>query len=263
MKGLDRVRKKLISDDGASLMLALLFFLVCAVGGAVILASATASAGRVSSLKDVDRQQEEYAVDSAAALLKSELEKDSVYIKVTRTSPGFSNINEVPNDSAGGWTSSIEGICDANGNVKEKSDKFDFMEKFISNRLNKGSVDYDTNDYLTHTAISSQTPVLEITVENQSNYPVICATPSLSGDSQDTLKITLKKKNSGNEDDSIMNGNEKGSYTNTITGKMQIETVAEQVHIISPEENEREDKEFYQTRTKIVKYSWTDLTIGK
>lgn len=251
MKGLDRVRKKLISDDGASLMLALLFFLVCAVGGAVILASATVSAGRASSLQDVERHQEEYAVDSAAALLKSELEKDSVYIKVTRTSPGFSNIHEVPDDSAEGWKSTIDGICDATGKVKENPS--DFMEKFILQRLNRSSVNYDSNDYLKVSEVSSQTPVLEITVENQSDYPVICATPSLSGDSKDILKITLKKR------DSVENG----SYTSTITGKMQVETAAEQVHIISPEENGTDDQQFHQTRTKIVKYSWTDLTIGK
>ena len=44
------VFKKLRSNDGASLMLALLFFVVCAVVGSIFLTAATVAAGRVRSI---------------------------------------------------------------------------------------------------------------------------------------------------------------------------------------------------------------------
>ncbi len=58
------VLKKLRSSKGASLTFALLAFLVCAVISAVLLASASAAAGRVSKLAETDQRY--YAVTSAA-----------------------------------------------------------------------------------------------------------------------------------------------------------------------------------------------------
>ena len=55
---------KLRSRKGASLTFALLAFLVCAVISAVLLASASASAGRLSNLAESDQRY--YAVTSAA-----------------------------------------------------------------------------------------------------------------------------------------------------------------------------------------------------
>lgn len=248
MKGFCMVRKKLKSNDGASLMLALLFFLVCAAAGAVILASATASVGRVTSLQDTDRQQEECAVESAAALLKSELITDDVYVKIQKTSPKFSNVNEVPDDSVDGWTTDIVGICGADGTIKDNPDGF--MEQFIDSLINRDSIDYDSNSFLKNTS-SSGAPVLEIAVDNNNSFPAVLATPSLSGDSQDSLSITLKVKDGGSD-----------SSQCTITGKIQIETVSDERHITSPEETDVQNQQYQQVKTKIVKYSWTNLKIG-
>ncbi len=62
-----RIRKKLQETTGASLSLALLFFVLCAVAGSVILSAATTVPGRFSGL--VRKEQRSYAVDSAARLL--------------------------------------------------------------------------------------------------------------------------------------------------------------------------------------------------
>lgn len=67
------VLKKLRSRKGASLTFALLAFLVCAVISAVLLASASAAAGRLSGLAEADQRY--YAVTSAAQLFCDELEK--------------------------------------------------------------------------------------------------------------------------------------------------------------------------------------------
>jgi len=65
------VLKKLNSSKGASITFALLAFLVCAVISAVLLASASAAAGRLSGLAAADRRY--YAVTSAVQLFSDSL----------------------------------------------------------------------------------------------------------------------------------------------------------------------------------------------
>lgn len=65
------IRNKFISEDGASLAVALLLFLVCAVVGSVVLAGASASAGRLSQRRQL--QQERYALQSAAEMIRAQL----------------------------------------------------------------------------------------------------------------------------------------------------------------------------------------------
>lgn len=59
-----QVFRRMKNQDGASLMAALLFFVFCGVGASIILASASASAGKNRHLPRED--QKRYAVDSAA-----------------------------------------------------------------------------------------------------------------------------------------------------------------------------------------------------
>ena len=68
------------NQDGASLMAALLFFVFCGVGASIILASASASAGKNRHLPRED--QKRYAVDSAAAFLRDELQKTENIVKI-------------------------------------------------------------------------------------------------------------------------------------------------------------------------------------
>ena len=68
------------NQDGASLMAALLFFVFCGVGASIILASASASAGKIRHLPKED--QKRYAVDSAAAFLRDELQKTENIVKI-------------------------------------------------------------------------------------------------------------------------------------------------------------------------------------
>jgi hypothetical protein len=66
-KLLRTIKNKTRSERGASLSLALLLFLVCAVLGAVVLTAGTASAGRIANTAEMDRRY--YSVTSAAELL--------------------------------------------------------------------------------------------------------------------------------------------------------------------------------------------------
>ena len=76
------VKKKLKSNEGASLMVALLFFVMCATVGSIILAAATASSGRLANLK---KEEQTYYSLSSAAKLFSELmmrEESAVIIQI-------------------------------------------------------------------------------------------------------------------------------------------------------------------------------------
>ena len=64
---MNRIKKKLNSERGASITWALLIFLVCAVIGSAVLVAGTASSGRMSEVADNDQRY--YAVTSAARLL--------------------------------------------------------------------------------------------------------------------------------------------------------------------------------------------------
>lgn len=76
------LKKRLTNQKGVTLPLALLFFIVCAVIGSIILATATVASNRVGGL--VSQQQPYYTTTSAAKMMKNILEGTScelVYIK--------------------------------------------------------------------------------------------------------------------------------------------------------------------------------------
>ncbi len=70
---MSKVLNKLKSNNGATLMLALLFFVVCAVTGSMILVSATVSSGRLENVKQ--RDQNYFAVRSAVKMIESQIKE--------------------------------------------------------------------------------------------------------------------------------------------------------------------------------------------
>lgn len=101
------IGKKLQAQSGASLSLALLFFVLCAVAGSIVLSAASAALGRTQNVAQKD--QRSYAVESAARLLSGEFqdlgtlritEKRTInqYVRTTTTSTTTTNDNGTPND---------------------------------------------------------------------------------------------------------------------------------------------------------------------
>ena len=76
-----KVLRKLQSNKGATLMMALLFFVVCAVTGSMILVSATAASGRLEGMTEQD--QNYYAVRSAVGFFEKTLCSEDTYIQAT------------------------------------------------------------------------------------------------------------------------------------------------------------------------------------
>ena len=62
------LRNRIRSNSGATILLALLFFLLCALAGSIILSAGSAAAGRISGLKETE--QSFYSVTSAAQIMR-------------------------------------------------------------------------------------------------------------------------------------------------------------------------------------------------
>lgn len=90
MKKLTETLKR---EDGASLVAAILFFVLCGVGASVILASASASAGKMQQVPAAD--QKRFAVESAAAFLRDELTRKENIVKIKEVMVKWSNSNEI------------------------------------------------------------------------------------------------------------------------------------------------------------------------
>lgn len=77
------LRAKLKSERGASILLAMVFFLLCLTVGGVVLTAATASAGRIASQRQT--QQDYLTASSAAEALRDILNETSFTITATTT----------------------------------------------------------------------------------------------------------------------------------------------------------------------------------
>ena len=93
----EKLKGKLRSRRGATLLLSLLLFLICAVAGSVAITAGTASSGTVSERAKMDQRY--FSVTSAAELLREELDGLSVDVSVpvTEDSASIDNNNITEN----------------------------------------------------------------------------------------------------------------------------------------------------------------------
>lgn len=76
-----RVQRKIEDRSGASLSVALLFFLVCAIVGSILIAAASVSMGRMKNISE--GEQDRYAIDSAMELIAKEMGEGEVTFKAS------------------------------------------------------------------------------------------------------------------------------------------------------------------------------------
>ena len=98
-----KVLRKLQSNNGATLMMALLFFVVCAVTGSMILLSASAAVGRIKDLKQ--RDQNYYAVRSAIKMYEKQM------LALDKIDVTFTDILEITETDKEGASSSHDESC--------------------------------------------------------------------------------------------------------------------------------------------------------
>lgn len=75
------IRDRIENESGASLVAAILFFVLCGVGASVILAAASATAGKMKKVPESD--QKRFAVESAAGFLRDELKDPKTKVTIT------------------------------------------------------------------------------------------------------------------------------------------------------------------------------------
>ena len=90
----NRILAKLRSQRGASILFALLFFIVCAVIGSMVLAAGAAAAGRLADMEKMDQRY--FAVTSAAKVLEHQLNDPSAVVTRRKV--------EDPDTSTAAWT---------------------------------------------------------------------------------------------------------------------------------------------------------------
>lgn len=103
---MNRIKKKLRSQTGASLTFALLLFLVCAVVGSAVLVAGTAASGRMSKIAESDQRY--YSVNSAARLLIELLEKDEIRVETAESGSGEANTYYIGEDKITTSTLALE-----------------------------------------------------------------------------------------------------------------------------------------------------------
>ena len=130
------VKQKLRSRRGATLMAALLFFLVAAVCGSIILAAATATLSRMTTQAEDARAY--YSLTSAAQLVRGELLNSHWKVEVTQTKPDESIVKSYKIFS-----------LDKNGNDDDSS--------FIRDLLNPTGGSDDDSVYKTERIITIST----------------------------------------------------------------------------------------------------------
>lgn len=87
---------RLKNEDGASLVAAILFFVLCGVGASVILAASSASAGKMQQVPVAN--QKRFAVESAAAFLRDELADQASIVKIKEVMVDDSREEEIQDD---------------------------------------------------------------------------------------------------------------------------------------------------------------------
>ena len=78
---MNAMKNKIKSQRGASITFALLLFLVCAVISSAVIVAATAAAGRLSTMEEMDERY--YAVTDACELLCKRLDGKTVTVQYT------------------------------------------------------------------------------------------------------------------------------------------------------------------------------------
>ncbi len=153
------IRKKLKSEDGASLMLALLFFVICAMVASVILAAATAAAGRISKLEETDRNR--LAMECAASILEEQLNGWTYQLTYTGTA---THIDEVIENR---WFNDANIYTDEDGNKEAHRNLLlaDIIETRLKSKINDTLTKFTPQEFELSVIGYSEKQIPKVTVE--------------------------------------------------------------------------------------------------
>lgn len=138
-----KIKEKLQSSKGASLIIALVFMLFCAMVGSAVLAAATANGGRVAALKS--DQQDYLNQRSAATLLQDELtvsERLLVIKKTTTTTTRYTVGDGGVTTQIGNAVKETTFNFDVSGSIQTKLDRLLFESAILRYFQQNDMMDY-------------------------------------------------------------------------------------------------------------------------
>lgn len=145
-----KIKEKLRSSKGASLIIALVFMLFCAMVGSAVLAAATANGGRVAALKS--DQQDYLNQRSAATLLQDELTMSRPQLVITKTTTTTTKYTV----GDGGVTTQIGNAVkettlnfDVSGSIQTKLDQLLFESAILRYLQQNDMMDYYDKEVIT------------------------------------------------------------------------------------------------------------------
>ncbi len=230
---------KLKSDSGASLMAALLFFIMCATVGSIILAAATASSGRLAGLKR--NEQAHYAVNSAADVLANVMEDKKVVMRYSKSEGNVPTDKQLPlftfMDPA-----SPETAFDTAGSF--------LLPNLISQVCTPSTMNYDNAEFPRTTAVKSKSQTFTVDVAGEKNEGKLDVSVEM------TLYANLELVAEITPADSAASGSVKMRFKPVVDKK-------EQIFYHNVEQTTENDGELPRnvTYTKTYTISWTDPVI--
>lgn len=224
---------KLKSDSGASLMAALLFFIMCATVGSIILAAATASSGRLAGLKR--NEQAHYAVNSAADVFSEAIKGKQVVFKVSETNtPDGPSTNPVV-------------FLNPTDITKEINKSNAFLPDLVSTVLNSRYPGLSYSDEFPDESLSALDPVTSTVTISADNFPDLDVVAKASMTSNLDLVMTFRSSTAGTGSEELT-----VKYTAVIDTKKGIENTDMQDTVVGTSDKRN------GTNYKIYSISWTN-----
>ncbi len=176
---MNKLKIKLKSQKGASMIIALLFFLICSTVGISVLAAAKANTGRL--LAQRENEQAYLTVRSAAQLMRSSLEEPSPAFAVkTETKTVFPGIDDPVISSK--WDKKYDPLSHSLTNTVN-----DILYDFLQTGNVAASRDFD----LTFTAENMDDVTSHVTITEKSGKYYLNAEFSISGRDDYNYHMTL------------------------------------------------------------------------
>lgn len=187
---MNRLNRKLRSRSGASITLALLFFLICAVLCSVIIASATAAAGRMAQAAEMDQRY--YAVTSARELMKDLIHQKRVTIVTVTTSSATTTYTQ-------SGTGYVAGTPVSSGSASSQT--YLISDKEVSEITSSDCTDTTKVENVTPTTIPQDAAINlfnnhPISFRDSRSFSLSSTAPMLSalGTERDPLAVTIEEE---------------------------------------------------------------------
>ena len=235
------VSKKLRSNDGATLLFALLFFVVCAVAGSIAMSSASGFTGSLVNVRDTDAEY--YAVSSAAKYLIDALAGSEFTIADKKTETYESGNASVPKNP----------IIYTNGELKQTpSEGEDSGDSLVLNKLKKCFKSYTDKTGGDRWTSSANFKYSGVAVDDDTTY-------TINVGSIDDLRTNLKLKMNENGGISMVVFMPDGKYALQIDFEATLRTSEKTEYI----DNDDGTRSFITTKTSSITYDKSNMTVQR